>query len=147
MSLPSLYCGWVFRPSHTAAITKMITIPTQKNAFYWLIERVRGAIQPIESILLASRSLSLPLQCDSAFRHLSETSVIACCIPIYAYMHKIINLWTFWLNWSLKLQENYGIKNTLVAQICLFSDSWEKASGLKPFNIWVRKNTSFLKTT
>ena len=35
-------------------------------------------------------------------------------------MHKITNLWKFELNWSSKLRENDGRKNTLVTQVECF---------------------------
>ena len=44
---------------------------TQRERFHWLNERVRilrGAIRPIECVLLASLSLSLSLQWDRAFK-------------------------------------------------------------------------------
>ena len=40
-------------------------------------------------------------------------------------MHKITNLWKFWLHRSSKLRENNGRKNTLVAQSCVLSDAWK----------------------
>ena len=39
------------------------------------------------------------------------------------HMHKI-NLWKIDLNWSSKLRDNNGRKNTLVTQSCVLSDAW-----------------------
>ena len=41
-------------------------------------------------------------------------------LGVSQYMHKITNLWKFWLNRSLKLQENNDRKITLVAQFECF---------------------------
>ena len=38
-------------------------------------------------------------------------------------MHKISNLYKFWLNWSLKLQGNNERKTPLFAQICVLLDA------------------------
>ena len=38
-------------------------------------------------------------------------------------MHKITDLWKFDLNWSSKLQDNNGRKNTIVVQSCVLSDA------------------------
>ena len=64
---------------------------------------------------------------------------------VYLKTHTTTNLYKFWLNWSSKLQGNNERKNTLV-QICVLSDAFLKASGLKFLNIWVR-NYLFLKKT
>ena len=62
---------------------------------------------------------------------------------VYLKTHTTTNLYKFWLNWSSKLQGNNERKNTLV-QICVLSDAFLKASGLKFLNILVR-NYLFLK--
>ena len=43
-------------------------------------------------------------------------------LGVSQHMHNIINLWTFWMNRSSKLQENNEEKN-LVVQICVLSDA------------------------
>ena len=39
-------------------------------------------------------------------------------------MHKITNLWKFEPNWSSKLRDNNGRKNTIVTQSRVLSDAW-----------------------
>ena len=39
-------------------------------------------------------------------------------------MHQITNLWKFELNWSSKLRDNNGRRNTLVTRNCVLSDAW-----------------------
>ena len=63
-------------------------------------------------------------------------------------MHKITNLWTFWRNWSSKLQgKKCKKKHPCCTSLCTFR-SMKKAPGLKSFpdsNILMRNPTSFPK--
>ena len=62
-------------------------------------------------------------------------------------MHKLTNLWKFWLNWSSKLQENNDRKNTIVAQICVLSDAWKRLHQAWSLLIFELEITFFSKTT
>ena len=54
----------------------------------------------------------------------TRDTFVICQLGVCQHMHKIINMWKFWLNWSSKLQENKRSKDTLVAQYCvLLSDT------------------------
>ena len=59
---------------------------------------------------------------------LSKTSTITRCISTY----RITNLWTFWLNWSSKLQEKNKKKDIRCSSWCAFR-SLKNASGLQYF--------------
>ena len=51
----------------------------------------------------------------------TRDTFVICQLGVCQHMHKIINMWKFWLNWSSKLQENKRSKDTLVAQYCVLS--------------------------
>ena len=103
----------------------------------------KKSIHPMPALSIFWQSLGLVLK---AVDTIGNCQRLDCSVGVSQHMHKITNLRKCELNWSSKLQENNGRKNTLVVS-CVLSDAriWHLSWGLEfNSNIFVR-NYFFLK--
>ena len=109
----SIWCASILLHGDLSAINKRKSYHQLYPA--WLLALYKGCIICPYKIITISKAKTLD-------------TIGYCQRPVFSlavsqHMHKITNLWKFELNWSLKLQDNNGRKNTLVTRSCVLSEN------------------------